>query len=254
MVTVDDYESIRKAYYVEGQSIREICRRLHHSRRLIRKAIDHAQPEGYRLKQERPATVLAAYKTKIDELIKESDQAPRKQRYTGHKVYQLLQAEGYQGCEGSVHNYVSQQRKAKKKRQAFLPLEFEPGQDAQVDWGEAVAEIGGERQKVQIFVMHMNHSKVRFVMAFPFQKQEAFFEGHIQAFHFLGGVPRRITYDNLKTAVYRVLEGHNRQEQNTFTAFRSYYLFESRYCTPAQGHEKGGVESDVGYVKSSNLK
>jgi len=249
MVTVDDYESIRKAYYVEGQSIREICRRLHHSRRLIRKAIDHAQPEGYRLKQERPATVLAAYKTKIDELIMESDQLPRKQRYTGHKVYQLLQAEGYQGCEGSVHNYVSQQRKAKKKRQAFLPLEFEPGQDAQVDWGEAVAEFGGERQKVQIFVMHMNHSKVRFVMAFPFQKQEAFFEGHIQAFHFLGGVPRRITYDNLKTAVYRVLEGHNRQEQNTFTAFRSYYLFESRYCTPAQGHEKGGVENDVGYVQ-----
>jgi len=249
MKTVDDYESIRKAYYVEGLSIRAIGKRLHHSRRLIRKAIDHAQPEGYRLKQERPATVLAPYKLKIEELIKESDQAPRKQRYTGHKIYQLLQAEGYNGGEGSVHNYVSQQRKAKKHRQAYLPLEFEAGQDAQVDWGEVVAEIGGERQKVQIFVMHMNHSKVRFVVAFPFQKQEAFFEGHIQAFHFMGGVPRRITYDNLKTAVYRVLEGHNRQEQNAFTVFRSYYLFESRYCTPAQGHEKGGVESDVGYAQ-----
>jgi len=46
-----------------------------------------------------------------------------------------------------------------------------------------------------------------------------------------------------------VLEGHNRQEQNAFTTFRSYYLFESRYCTPAQGHEKGGVESDVGYAQ-----
>jgi len=249
MKTVDDYESIRKAYYLEGLSIRAIGKRLHHSRRLIRKAIDHAQPEGYRLKQERPATVLAPYKLKIEELIKESDQSPRKQRYTGHKIYQLLQAEGYSGGEGSVHNYVSQQRKTKKHRQAYLPLEFEAGQDAQVDWGEVVAEIGGERQKVQIFVMHMNHSKVRFVVAFPFQKQEAFFEGHIQAFHFMGGVPRRITYDNLKTAVYRVLEGHNRQEQNAFTAFRSYYLFESRYCTPAQGHEKGGVESDVGYAQ-----
>jgi transposase len=249
MKTVDDYESIRKAYYLEGLSIRAIGKRLHHSRRLIRKAIDHAQPEGYRLKQERPATVLAPYKLKIEELIKESDQSPRKQRYTGHKIYQLLQAEGYSGGEGSVHNYVSQQRKTKKHRQAYLPLAFEAGQDAQVDWGEVVAEIGGERQKVQIFVMHMNHSKVRFVVAFPFQKQEAFFEGHIQAFHFMGGVPRRITYDNLKTAVYRVLEGHNRQEQNAFTAFRSYYLFESRYCTPAQGHEKGGVESDVGYAQ-----
>jgi len=249
MKTVDDYESIRKAYYLEGLSIRAIGKRLHHSRRLIRKAIDQAQPEGYQLKQERPSPVLAAYKPKIDLLIKESDLSPRKQRYTGHKIYQLMQAEGYPGSESNLHHYVSEQRKGKKHPQAYLPLEFEAGQDAQVDWGEVVAEIGGLRQKVQMFVMHMNHSKARFVMAFPFQKQEAFFEGHIQAFHFLGGVPRRITYDNLKTAVYRVLEGHNRQEQNAFTAFRSYYLFESRYCTPAQGHEKGGVESDVGYAQ-----
>jgi transposase len=249
MKTVDDYERIRKAYYLEGLSIREISRRLHHSRRLIRKAIDHAQPEGYQLKQERPAPVLAPYKPKIDALIEESEQLPRKQRYTGHKIYQLLQAEGYQGSEGSVQHYVSQQRKARKRHKAYLPLEFEPGQDAQVDWGEVIAEIGGERQSVQVFVMRLNHSKARFVMAFPFQKQEAFFEGHIRAFHFFGGVPRRITYDNLKTAVFRVLEGHNRQEQNAFVAFRSYYLFESYYCTPAQGHEKGGVESDVGYAQ-----
>lgn len=247
MKTVDDYESIRKAYYVEGLSIRTIGKRMHHSRKLIRKAIDHAQPEGYRLKQERPATVLAAYQAKIDALILESEQLPRKQRYTGHKIYQLLQAEGYLGSESNLHRYVSQQRKARKHHPAYLPLQFDAGQDAQVDWGAVVAEIGGARQVVQIFVMRLNHSKVRFVMAFPFQKQEAFFEGHIQAFHFVGGVPRRIAYDNLKTAVFRVLEGHNRQEQNAFTAFRSYYLFESQYCTPAQGHEKGGVESDVGY-------
>ena len=118
-----------------------------------------------------------------------------------------------------------------------------------MDWGEAVAEIAGERQAVQVFILRLNYSKARFAMAFPFQKQEAFFEGHIQAFHFFGGVPRRITYDNLKTAVFRILEGHNRQEQASFKSFRSYYLFESHYCTPAQGHEKGGVENDVGYAQ-----
>ncbi len=247
MKTVDDYESIRKAYYVEGLSIRQIGKRLHHGRKLVRKAIDHAQPEGYRLKQGRPARVLAAYQARIDVLILESEQLPRKQRYTGHKIYQLLQAEGYSGSESNLQRYVGQQREVRKHPQAYVPLQFDAGRDAQVDWGEAVADIGDQRQKVQIFVLRLNHSKVRFVMAFPFQKQEAFLEGHIQAFHFLGGIPRRITYDNLKTAVFRVLDGHNRQEQNAFTAFRSYYLFESQYCTPAQGHEKGGVESDVGY-------
>jgi hypothetical protein len=97
--------------------------------------------------------------------------------------------------------------------------------------------------------MRLNYSRVRFVKAYPFQKQEAFLDGHESGFHFVGGVPHRIAYDNLKTAVFRILEGHARQEQDAFKAFRSYYLFDSHYCTPAQGHEKGGVESDVGYTQ-----
>jgi len=249
MKTVDDYEKIRKAYYVEGLSIRVISRQLGHCRKAIRKALEHAEPEGYQRKKPHTAPMIAPYQSRIEELIKESEQMPRKQRYTGHKIYQLLQMEGYRGSESNLHRYVSLQRQARKQRPAYLPLEFDLGQDAQVDWGEAQADINGTRQTVQMFVMRLNYSKARFVMAFPFQKQEAFFEGHIQAFHFFGGVPRRITYDNLKTAVFRVLEGHHRQEQRAFTAFRSYYLFESNYCTPAQGHEKGGVESDVGYAQ-----
>ena len=249
MKTVDDYEKIRKAYYVEGLSIRAISRQLGHCRKAIRKALDHAEPEGYQRKQPHTAPKIAPYQSRIEELLQESEQMPRKQRYTGHKIYQLLQMEGYRGSESNLHRYVSLQRGARNQRPAYLPLEFDLGQDAQVDWGEAQAEIKGTRQTVQMFVMRLNYSKARFVMAFPFQKQEAFFEAHVQAFHFFGGVPRRITYDNLKTAVFRVLEGHHRQEQRAFTAFRSYYLFESNYCTPAQGHEKGGVESDVGYVQ-----
>jgi transposase len=249
MKTVDDYEAIRKAYYVEGLSIRAISRQLQHSRKVIRKALEHAEPEGYQRQAPRNAPVLEPYQARIEVLLKESDQLPRKQRYTGHKIYQILQAEGYRGSESNLHRYVSLQRRARKQRLAYLPLAFDAGQDAQVDWGEVRVEINGKRQSVQMFVMRLNYSKARFVMAFPFQKQEAFLEGHIRAFHFFGGVPRRITYDNLKTAVFRVLEGHSRQEQRAFTAFRSYYLFESHYCTPAQGHEKGGVESDVGYVQ-----
>jgi transposase len=96
--------------------------------------------------------------------------------------------------------------------------------------------------------MRLNHSKVRFAMAFPFQERDALFEGRIQATHFFGGVPRRISYDNLKPAVFRILKGRNRQEQEAFVAFRSYYQFESRYWNPAQAHGKVGVESDAGYA------
>ena len=132
-----------------------------------------------------------------------------------------------------------QKRQASQAPQVFLPLEFDPGEDAQVDWGEAVVELAGVRVGVQLFILRLNYSHARFVMAFPFQKQEAFFEGHVQAFRFSGAVPKRITYDNLKTAVFRILTGHNRTEQVAFVTLRSHYLFESRYCTPGQGHEKG---------------
>lgn len=249
MIKVEDVEKMRWAYFREGVSIREIGRTLHHSRRVIRRAIESADPGEYRLVQERPAPVLGPWKEKIDALWDESQKMPRKQRYTARKIYQELEKQGYTGSEVTVSRYVGHKRRVSQAKQVFLPLEFDPGEDAQADWGEAVVEMAGERIVVQMFIMRLNYSHARFVMAFPFQKQEAFFEGHIQAFHFFGAVPKRITYDNLKTAVYRILTGRNRTEQVAFVALRSHYLFESRYCTPGQGHEKGGVESDVGFAQ-----
>jgi hypothetical protein len=100
---------------------------------------------------------------------------------------------------------------------------------------------------VQLFTMRLCYSRRLFVMAFPNQKMEAFLEGQVQALRFFEGVPHRISYDNLKTAVKQILVGHQREEQAGFVAFRSHYLFESHFCTPGQGHEKGGVEHGVGY-------
>jgi transposase len=249
MKQVDDYEQIRKAYHIEGLSIREISRRYKHSRRVIRKALEHPIPEKYRLGQPKKSKVLGEYKPRILDLLQESKKLPRKQRYTAHKIYEILEAEGYAGCEGNIHNFICRTKKKLEAGKAYLPLEFDAGQDAQVDWGEAVVILAGVEVKVQFFVMRLNYSRARFVKAYPFQKQEAFWDGHESGFHFFGGIPHRIAYDNLKTAVFRVLEGHNRQEQDAFKAFRSYYLFDSHYCTPAEGHEKGGVESDVGYAQ-----
>ena len=249
MKKVDDYEQIRKAYHIEGLSIREISRRYKHSRRAVRKALEHPIPEKYHLGQPKKAKVLGEYQERILKLLEESEKLPRKQRYTAHRIYELVEAEGYTGSEGNIHNFICRIRKKLEAGKAYLPLEYDPGKDAQVDWGEAVAIVAGEEVSVQFFVIRLNYSRVRFVKAYPFQKQEAFWDGHEAGFHFLGGVPQRITYDNLKVAVFRILDGHNRQEQESFKAFRSYYLFDSNYCNPAQGHEKGGVESDVGYAQ-----
>ena len=91
------------------------------------------------------------------------------------------------------------------------------------------------------------------VMAFPKESQEAFFAGHVAAFQELGGVPKVMVYDNLSTAVKRVLTGSRREEQRDFIAFRSHHLFESSFCRPGEAHEKGLVENVVGDVRRNFL-
>jgi len=253
MLTVLNYERIRQAYYNQGKSMREIEREYGHSYWTIRKALERPEPCGYQLGQAKAAPVLGPYHAQIEQLLAENAKLPRKQRYTSKKIYQTIRRAGYRGAESTVRAYVSRKRKETKRPAIYLPLEFDPGADAQVDWGEGTVVMGGEPTVVQLFVIRLCYSRKLFMMAFPTQKQESFFLGHVHAFTHFEGVPQRISYDNLKTAVNRILQGRNREEQTQFTHFRSHYLFESRFCTPGQGHEKGGVESDVGYGRRNFL-
>jgi len=253
MLTVHDYERIRLAYEVEKKSIRQIGREYGHGYWTVRKALDQSEPQPYQLSQAKDAPVLGAYKAQIEALLAENERLPRKQRYTSGKIYRALWQAGYQGAESTVRAYVSQRRKAVRRPTVYLPLVFDPGVDAQVDWGEATVIMQGEQVVVQLFVMRLCYSRKLFVMAFPTQRQEAFLLGHVLGFTHFGGVPHRISYDNLRVAVQQILEGRNRIEQTDFVRFRSHYLFDSRFCTPAQGHEKGGVESDVGYSRRNFL-
>ncbi len=254
MLKVEEREKIRRAYHLEGKSVRQIAREQHHARETVKQAVESAAPRKYTQKQARAAPVLGAYHERIKELLEENERLLRKQRYNGHQIYLRLREAGYQGAESTLREYIAKQRAGRRaKREVYLPLEFEPGMDAQVDWGEAEVIIAGVSITVQLFVMRLCYSRRTFVMAFPTQRQECFLEGHVQAFHFFGGVPQHISYDNLKAAVLRILEGRNRQEQARFIQFRSHYLFASRYCTPGQGHEKGGVEGGVGYTRRNYL-
>lgn len=249
MIKVDEREKIRRAYFLEGKSIRRIAKDLHHSRTTVANAIASAEEKTYALQEPREAPVLGPYKARIDELLAENERLPRKQRYTGYKIYEDIYNRGYRGSESGVRRYIGQRRGEAKKRKVYMPLEFDKGTDGQVDWGEAQAIIAGVEVTVQLFITRLCYSRKLFAQAFPNQRREAFFEGHIHAFHHFHGIPQRLSYDNLKIAVQFILEGGGRQEQKAFVAFRSHYLFESHYCTPGQGHEKGRVEKGVGFAR-----
>ena len=253
MLEVEEREEIRRAYHIERKKIREISRETGYARQTIRKAIVEANGKKEVKKRKRKAPVLGLYKERIAELYAESERQPRKQRYTAKTIYKLVKQEGYTGSLSTLGHYLAELRKEKRRPKVYLPLEFEPGTDAQVDWGEAVVEMNGEQIKVQVFVMRLSYSRRIFMMAFPTQRQESFFEGHVEAFKHFGGVPHRISYDNLKAAVQEILRGKKRKEQRQFIAFRSHYLYESHFCTPGAGNEKGGVEHGVGYVRRNYM-
>jgi len=254
MKTVDDYARIRYAFHTEHKKIREIARELHCGRRTRRQAVEAAHPPGDRMSGARPAPALDPWKARIDALLAESASMPRKQRFTAHRIYVLIRAEGFGGGESTVRAYVRQKRpNPVRKAERFLPLAFDPGEAAEADWGEAEVEMAEQIVIVQYFALRLCYSRRMLVCAYPTQKQESFFDAHVRAFAFFGGVPKTIAYDNLKTAVYQVLSGRSRVEQQTFTLFRSHYLFESRYCTPGEGHEKGGVEGGIGFSRRNFL-
>lgn len=209
MLKVDDYEKIRRAYYIEHKSIRRIAREQGHSRKTVEKAVANSAPVPYQRKAEQAAPVLGAYKGRLEGLLVENEQLPRKQRYTGHKIYQVLVGDGYSGSESGIRRYIGAWRQKHRSPAVYIPLAFERGRDGQVDWGEGEVVLGGERRTVQLFTMRLNYSRRLFMMAFPNERLEAFLAGHVAAFAYFEGVPKRLSYDNLKTAVKAIVSSAN---------------------------------------------
>ena len=133
-----------------------------------------------------------------------------------------------------------------------MPLAHPPGH-AQVDFGEAVAVIGGVRQKIHFFCMDLPQSDASFVKTYPAETTEAFLDGHVSAFAFFGGVPLSILYDNLKLAVARILGDGKRVRTRAFTELQSHYLFADRFGRPGKGNDKGKVEGLVKYARLNFL-
>ena len=252
MLNVNQKEQIRRAYFIEGKSIRQIARERHHDRRTVRAAIRDASPSRYKLSQPRLRPVLGPYVAIIDEWLALDQLSPPKQHHTSRRIYhRLVEEKDYTGGESTVRDYVRQHRN--QPRPVFIPLSYEPGEDAQVDFGEAVVIMKGRPLTVQLFVGRLCFSKMPFLTASPNQQQEALFEGHDKAFDFFGGVSHTVWYDRMSQAVKKALPGHRPEEQEAFIAFRSHYLFESRFCNPREAHEKGLVENLVGYARRNYM-
>ncbi len=238
---MEHYEIIRRKVR-DGISQREVALELGHSRNTVAKALKNPIPPGYRLSQPRVKAVMDPFAHIIDTWLESDKKVRRKQRMQATKMYQRLCDEyGFTGHYSTVQRYIKEA--SNRQKEAYLPLAFEFGEEAQVDWHEANIKENGREKKVYVFCMKLCCSKAPFVCAYESMKIECFLDGHVRAFEYFGGVPKRIAYDNLKTAVLKVLKKGKRRLNRKFVELKSWYLFDTRFCNVAKGNEKGDVEN-----------
>jgi transposase len=248
---MENWTEIRRRVLVDGQSKRAVCREFAIHWDTLTKILRHPEPPGYRRTAPRPRPKLDPFLPVIHQILEQDRKAPRKQRHTARRIFERLRDEhGYTGGLTVVKEAVA----AWKTRPAevFVPLAHRPG-EAQVDFGEAEIVRDGHAAKVALFVMTLPYSDATFVCAFPRECTEAFLEGHVRAFAFFGGVPRRISYDNTKVAVARILGGRQRKLTDAFLNLTSHHLFEEHFCRVRRPNEKGHVETLIGYARRSFL-
>ena len=251
MYQVEVYLRVRRAVMVEGMSIREASRVFGLHRDTVRKMTAYSAPPGYRRQTSPRRPKLEPFTGVIDRILEDDLGIPRKQRHTAQRIFERLRDEhGFAGQYTIVKDYVREHRR--RTQEMFVPLSHAPGH-AQCDFGEALVIIGGVERKAHYFVLDLPHSDGCFVKAYPAETTEAFLDGHVSAFAFLGGAPQSILYDNTKLAVARILGDGRRKRTRAFTELQSHYLFDDRFGRPAKGNDKGKVEGMVGYVRRNFL-
>lgn len=234
----------------QGVPIREISRQLQVSRNTVRRYLRGAEPGVYRQTKPRPQPATAPIRERVRALLEEEREraTPKKQRLTATRIHRILVDEGFSGSERTVRAAVRAIRHELRDplERAHLPLSYEPGQDAQVDFMERWIDDATEG-RVKCFVLSVRacFSRRVFRYAAPNQTREALFEGLMRAFEFFGGVFLHLWFDNLTPAVKKVLQGRDRELQRDFELFQAHYGYKAEFCGRGKGNEKGGVENDV---------
>ena len=251
MLVVETIAKIRRAHFIDGKPIKQICRELRVSRNTVRKVIRSGATEFTYDRTTQPRPKIDPWGSELDEMLAENARRPKRERLTLVRIYEELRNRGYGGGYDAVRRYSANWSKATQEASAsaFVPLSFDPGEAFQFDWSHEVVLIDGVTTTVKVAHIRLCYSRMPYVRAYPRETQEMVFDAHDKAFAFFGGACARGIYDNMKTAVDAIFVGKDRAYNRRFEQMCGHYLVEPVACTPASGWEKGQVENQVGVIR-----
>lgn len=250
-----------------GQSEREVAGELGTSRKTIQKYRKVAFEEGWLQQAELPSVgqielKLAERRPNTADCGPESTVEPHREKVTRlynagverMAIWQLLREQDkFTGSYAAVRRFVN--RLPQPPPEAFVRVETEPAEEAQVDFGYAGKMFDPREQRLRkawVFVMTLSWSRHQYAEIVFDQKVETWIALHIRAFEFFGGLPKRVRPDNLKAAIVRAVT-HEQEAQRSYREFAEHYDFLISPCAPATPQHKGKVESGVRYVKRNAL-
>jgi len=241
MIDAAQRARIRRLFYAEHWKVGTIAAELGVHRDAVNHAIesDRFVSAGSLV---RP-TMLDPYKGVVGEILKEHP------RLLATRIFGMLRDRGYTGSVVQLRRYVKTVRPA--RAEAFLRLQTLPGEQAQVDWGHfGKIRIGSALRTLWCFVFVLSWSRAMFAQFMLDATLEAFMYGHVLAFQALGGVPREILYDNLKSVVLERVGDHIRFHPRILD-LAGYDCFAPKPCAPYRGNEKGKVERLIRYIRDA---
>jgi transposase len=244
----------------EGLSLRAISKRSGHHFNTVKKYVDKDDwNEGYKVRKERES-LFEPLKPIIDEWIKEDLKRSRKYRRTGTKIYNDLRNDAEQSKhlgvgKQTIINYVSRRKEELcKKTYSTAMFGLHSMCEAQVDFGKVlVVGTGGVEETWHELVISFPWSNAGFAQVCRYETKECLCEALQGIFEFIGGVPLRILFDNMSSAVVHIEEHGKRQLTEMFMRFTMHHRFKAEFCNPDSPNEKGNVENKVGYIRRNYL-
>lgn len=232
-----------KDLYRRGMSISEIARVTGHDRKTIRGVVRGPVIASPQVRQARAS--------KLDPFVPYLEGRLAEGVLNCNKLWEEIRCQGYEGGKSLLKSFVQPYREA-RRAEATVRFETQPGEQAQVDWGSfGFIEHHGRRRRLYAFVLTLGWSRAMYVEFTTTMDTATWLRCHVHAWHYLGGVPRVVLHDNLKTAVLeRGAEGSVHWNPR-YLDLADYYGFSLRACQPYRAQTKGKVESGIRYLRGN---